>query len=281
MYTVFKLKTKRAPPKLITVNDYKSINKDNLQRELQSAPWNLIDIFDDADDAAWCWETMFRGTFSEHLNQRKVKVRAANEPWMTRSIRKALNKRFKLFKKAIKLGKNNAAWLEYKTMKNQCTKLIRTSKATYWEHEFQKSNDAKSFWSTVKKFQGKTKSTNIGTLIHDNKPVTSNIDKANIMNNFFSTVGKNLAESLSQITSKTPQPNSTNFTHIYQITPTVCEINLDENKFEKTFKSTVKVGKASGPDDISPTDLKLCEEESIRSLQKVIKKSIDLSLIHI
>ena len=142
-------------------------------------------------------------------------------------------------------------------------------------HEFQKSNDAKSFWSTVKKFQGKTKSTNIGTLIHDNKPVTSNIDKANTMNNFFSTVGKNLAESLSQITSKTPQPNSTNFTHIYQITPTVCEINLDENKFEKTFKSTVKVGKASGPDDISPTDLKLCEEESIRSLQKVIKKSID------
>ena len=64
------------------------------------------------------------------------------------------------------------------------------------------------------------------------------------------------------------------FSHIYQITPTVCEINLDENKFEKTFKS-IKVGKASGPDGISPTYLKLCEEESIRSLQKVVKKSVD------
>ena len=49
VYTVYKLKTKRAPPKLIIVNDYKSINKDNLQRDLHSAPWNFIDIFDNDD----------------------------------------------------------------------------------------------------------------------------------------------------------------------------------------------------------------------------------------
>lgn len=75
LHTVSKLK--RAPPKLITVKDYKSINKENLQCDLQSAPWNLSDIFDNADDAVWCWETMFKGTFSECLKQRKIKVRAA------------------------------------------------------------------------------------------------------------------------------------------------------------------------------------------------------------
>lgn len=96
---------------------------------------------------------------------------------MSRSIREALNKRFKLFKKAIKLWKNNAARLEHKTMRNHSTKLIRTSKATYLEKEFQKSNDAKSFRYTVKKFQWKTKSTNNDTLIHDNQPVTSNTTK--------------------------------------------------------------------------------------------------------
>ena len=64
-------------------------------------------------------------------------------------------------------------------------------------------------------------------------------------------------------------------THIYQVTPTVSTINLDDSKFEKAFKSTVKVGKASGPDGISSMDLKLCKEESIRSLQKVIKKSVE------
>lgn len=145
VYAVYKLKTKRPHPKLITINDYKSIGKVNLQRDLQSAPWNLIDIFDDADDAAWCWESMFKCTFSDHLKQRKVKVRSANEPWMSRGIRKALNNRFKLFKKAIKLGKNSTAWAEYKTVKNHCTSLIRSSKATYWQLEFQKSNDAKRF----------------------------------------------------------------------------------------------------------------------------------------
>lgn len=84
VYAVYKLKTKKAPPKIITVNE--SINKADLQYELQSAPWDLIDLFDDVDDAVWCWELIFKETFSNHLKERKVKV-SANEPWMTRDIK--------------------------------------------------------------------------------------------------------------------------------------------------------------------------------------------------
>lgn len=266
VYAVYKLKTKRAPPKLITVNDYKSINKKDLQYDLQSAPWDLIDMFDDVDDAVWCWESIFKEIFSGHLKQRKVKVSAKNEPWMTRDIRKALNNRFRLFKKAIKQGKNTVAWTNYKTMRNNCTKLIRTAKANYWKQEFQKCTNSKSFWSTVKKFQGKSKSTNIGPLIQSTDLVTDNYDKANLMNDFFSTVGKNLANKL--CTS-----DSSSLTHVYKVTPTVSSINLKD--IEKAFKSTVKLGKASGPDGISPTDLKLCEDTSMYTLQKVIKKAVD------
>ena len=88
------------------------------------------------------------------------------------------------------------------------------------------------------------------------------------MNNFFSTVGKSLA-------SKLPSFKESCWTHIYQVTPTVSTINLDDSKFEKAFISTVKVGKASGPDGISSMDLKFCEDESICSLQNVIKKSAE------
>ena len=47
-------------------------------------------------------------------------------------------------------------------------------------------------------------------------------------------------------------------------------IKLDDNKFEKTFKFTVKVEKASGPDGICSISLKLCEVHSffIKSYQK-------------
>lgn len=36
------------------------IDKANLQRDLHSAPRNLIDIFDDANNTAWCGESMFK-----------------------------------------------------------------------------------------------------------------------------------------------------------------------------------------------------------------------------
>ena len=99
----------------------------------------------------------------------------------------------------------------YETCIVDCTS-IRTSKATYLEQEFQKSNDSKSFWSTVKKFQGNKINKHWYSLIHENQPVTSNINKANLMNNFLSTVGKNLAE----ITFKTALHTFT------KITPKMC-----------------------------------------------------------
>ena len=266
-YAVFKLKTERTPQKLITVSDYKSINKADIQRDLQSAPWNLFDIFNDVDDAAWCCGNRCSKKPSHTLKQRKIKVRAKNEPWVTRDIRKALNNRFELFKKAIKLGKNTSAWSEYKTMKNYCTKLIRTCKTTYWKLEFQKCTNAKSFWNTVNKFQGKSKSNNIGLIMQNNQLVINNNDKANVMNSFlFQQLEKHLADKLSPSTNSTSK--LLNFSHIYQITPTTSAVKLDDSKIEKAFKSFVKIGKAIGPDGISSMDLKFCEDESIRSLQK-------------
>ena len=65
-------------------------------------------------------------------------------------------------------------------------------------------------------------------------------------NKIFSTVGKNLATKLSPtISNDSQEQNSSNFTQIYQITPTVCEINVDDSKFEKAFKSTVREGQCS------------------------------------
>lgn len=184
MYTVYKLKTKRVSPKLITVNDYKSINKKELKYDLQSAQSDLIDIFNDVDDAVWCWESISKVILSNHLKQRKVTISPKKEPWMTHDIR---NNRFRLFKKEIKLRKNTAAWDNYKTKRNHCTKLIRSAKATYWKQEFKKGTNTKIFWSTVKKFQGKLKSTSIAPLIKSTQLVINNHDKANLMNNFFSS----------------------------------------------------------------------------------------------
>ena len=60
IFVVFKLFQKHKPPKLITVRNYKNVNTNKLQQDLENSPWQLIDLFDDPNDSLWCWETMFK-----------------------------------------------------------------------------------------------------------------------------------------------------------------------------------------------------------------------------
>ena len=81
IFAIYNLWPKRPPPKLITIQDFKNANIKDLKLDFASVPWNLIDMFDDPDDAAWCWETMFKNTISAHFKTRKVKTRSSSEPW--------------------------------------------------------------------------------------------------------------------------------------------------------------------------------------------------------
>ena len=153
-----------SPPKTLIVRDYKNINIEQLKEDFQSTPWQLIELFDDVNDALWCWEQLFKRVITDHIKTRKIKVKSNNQPWMTGDMRKVLNKRYKLFQKA-KLGNDPLLWKAYKQMRNTCTHLIRKSKAEYWKNEFQNCSNTKTFWKTVRKFKGDTKTSTVSSLM--------------------------------------------------------------------------------------------------------------------
>ena len=53
--------------------------------------------------------------------------------------------------------------------RNSCTTLIRKAKANYWRDKFQKCGDSKSFWKTVKSYEGVSKASHIGPIIENSK----------------------------------------------------------------------------------------------------------------
>ena len=271
IFTTLRLSSKlpKSSPKLITVRNYKNINLLDLKSDLESVPWNLIDIFDDPDDSAWCWEELLKQTISQHVHPRKVKVRSHNQPWMNGEIRKQLNNRYKLFNKAkVSSDKNSKEWRDYKKLRNICTNLIRDAKANFWKNEFSSSNCSKSFWKTVKKFNGSSSTLSTGPLSHKSTIITDDKQKSNLMNSFFANVGERLA---TKVEPQLPISNSL----IYRVTPCVSQIIPDVSSFNNAFDSSVKLGKACGPDNISAQDLKLCEPIAINVLFKVFKKSVE------
>ena len=71
-----------------------------------------------------------------HIYARRVKIRGGSLPWMNSSIRKELNKRYKLLLKAQQTPKGSQAWKDYKKARNHCTKLLRSAESNYWLSKF-------------------------------------------------------------------------------------------------------------------------------------------------
>ena len=73
------------------------------------------------------------------------RLRRGSLPWMNCSIRKELNKRYKLLLKAQQTPKGSEAWMDYKKARNHCTKLLRSAESNYWLSKFNEATSAKDF----------------------------------------------------------------------------------------------------------------------------------------
>ena len=93
----------------------------SLRYDMECAPWSVAEVFEDIDDVAWAWKTLYKDILSNHLSERKVKIRSDTLPWMNAHIRKNMNKGYKLLKQAKETG-SNVLWSAYKKLRE--TKLL-------------------------------------------------------------------------------------------------------------------------------------------------------------
>ena len=187
---------------------------------------------------------------------------------MNSSIRKELNKRYKLLLKAQQTPKGSQAWIDYKQARNHCNKLLRSAESNYWLSKFNETTSAKDFWKTVRSFEGKRTTTNIGP-IKDSSGVIHSDDtsKAIALNSFFVNVGKSLSKSTQDSSANFPcQSARNNSVSLYDIT-------LNKDLLKSSLKR-LKSGKASGPDDISSRELRIIGDAFFDCFMPLAQRSI-------
>ena len=75
---------------------------DAFRHDLATAPFYVASVFDDADDVQWAWQNLFDRICNDHAPRKQVRIRNASAPWINDEIRHKMNRRYKLFKKAVK-----------------------------------------------------------------------------------------------------------------------------------------------------------------------------------
>ena len=259
--------------KIITTRNYKLVDTKALQQDMENAPWSVINIFDDIDDAEYAFNILYNNIIKAHIPERKVKVRSNSLPWITSDIRKLMNKRYKLLEQA-KRTQSEDLWREYKNARNEVTHQLRLAEALYWKNEFGKTQNSRDFWNLVKKVKRQERKQNTIGPIRDDQDniILEDSAKATLMNDYFSTIGEYLMANLQ------PTQDHSSMHHIYRISPTFPELTLHHSMLLKDI-SIINPRKATGPDCVSPRDLKLCGESIIRGLQPLFKSSLAQSRI--
>ncbi|CAH3156171.1 unnamed protein product, partial [Pocillopora meandrina] len=126
-YATLKLNRKRPPPKIIRIRNFKHFNDKDFKTDIERIPFHMTTVFEDKDDSLWAWEQLLNSVCGQHAPHRVVKARSVSSPWINKQIKLKMNRRFKLFKKAIET-KEADKWADYKKLRNEITSDIRKAK---------------------------------------------------------------------------------------------------------------------------------------------------------
>ena len=211
---------------------------DTMRLELENIEWG--DLLNNLDtEQAWSVIKHKLNESKKHIpKQKKLSSSFKNKPlWMNRDVQIAIKTKKKKWKK-MKNCPTTFTQNEFKQARNKCTSVINKAKKSFEKKIANEiKTNPKSFWNYVNS-QRKCKPTIPHLLKPDNNTTSDDLDKANTLNTFFSSVFVKDTDYVdTYITSNTPN--------------TLSFITITEEQVHKKL-SSLNQNKSPGPDHLHP-----------------------------
>jgi hypothetical protein len=261
-----KMSTSKNRP-MVRIFGEKNVLK--FKEALINADWKEFYETNDAEKALEIFYKIYNSAFNKSFPLKILsRKRAKDKKWITAGIRKSIGTKDKLYQKSL-LNPTIANINNFKAYRNKLTTCIRTMENTYYHNKITEGNNStKVLWETVgdimnpKKIKGKTL---IEKLIVNKKVITDNQEIADELNNYFTNIGKKLADM---------HKNNGDFAK-YLKTPNKANFFLGPVTKQETAKiiSKLNSNKAGGDDNIKPKLLKECNDLLSEQITHIINLS--------
>ena len=190
----------RRQHKNISTRQLKNVNSADFINDLLSIEWNgIVNNNDDVNHVVEQWTSSFSLLLEKHAPLRERRVSGKFCPWLTKDLKLMSAARDKLEKQAVR---SNSEILKqgHRQMHNKVNKLNIESKREYFTNKIALHNgDLKNTLKTIDLvLNKKSNTTQIASLDVDGKQVCDNEAIAELMNDFFCHIGKNLSDKLPQ-----------------------------------------------------------------------------------
>ena len=239
----------KAYKRVITKTNH--VDWDKVNSELEATDWSDVFAQPNINDMITTWQAKYLSVIHEHVQVKEITVRPADPAWFTPELRKLIRKKNRAHKLA-KRHNTEHKWQKFRKLRADVVDLTRKAKQDHMDKlskkiHNQKETSPKVWWKLVKDFYGATsaKKQLLKPLIVDNKILTSDLDKANALNNFFSQ-------------QCTLEVDDVDLPEI-ELQPQggLCMINITATTV-KDLLDILNTTKSSGPDDVkSPKNILL------------------------
>ena len=258
---------------LVRIFGEKNTNK--FENEINKANWNALYQCTDPRSALNEFYKIYNPTFNTCFPlKNQSRKRSKDKPWITPEIRHEINIKSTLIKKAINSpSDHNKEAL--KKARNKVTFLCQKAQNDYYYKKIKEGKDTlKALWDiagTIVNPKKSRKNTVIDSLKINNKIVHDKQQICDAINDFFSNIGKNLADKIdSNVDYKTylraPNPNS------MALLPT------DTEEVKKIILN-LKSNKAAGDDNVRPSLIKRCCESLAGPITHIINLSLSSGVV--
>ena len=195
---VRKLHNIKQQPKVITCRNYSNYNSTTFCNDLKSANFKPIFTSPCVNRASSFLKDVLDFFINKHAPMIRKKVKGRLVPWLTPEVKREMNTRDKLLRKARHTNRE-IDWSSYKRQRNRVTNLVKKYKNRYYQ-DLLKDNEksADKLWGTIKKlYPTKSAESGVGSVFDVNG--SKSADKSVIANGFckyFSEVANALKSKL-------------------------------------------------------------------------------------
>ena len=181
----------------ITYRDFGHTNDETLRDKVNLAmsPDLPVDINEAFDDLCNRINSITNECFP--LKTKTIKSKSIVKPWINAELKQLIKDRHKLYMKYVKHPITYG--LAYKNLRNHVTNQLKVSKTRYYKTKLDNAfGNSKKTWKVINTIlsNGKDKKSLIKSIKGNGVVISDNKGICNTMNNFFATVGNNLAQRL-------------------------------------------------------------------------------------
>ena len=242
--------------------EYKACNISNFRHDLKSVGWAKLLGVKSIDEMTDIFTKTFLEIATRHTPSKLISVSDKDAPWINPSIKTAIKRNKRVYKKWVSRGRIPNEKLNVNTIQKQTNVLINDAKKAYIKSLSLKLCDpnsgSKVFWSAYKNCLIIRKITNIPPILENGAFISDFKEKAKIFNQYFSNQCTPLLSSSKVPDSLEPLVNS----ELDNICITEEDIIIIINKLNSK--------KAHGVDGISIPLLKMLSQRGIISFENNI-----------